>query len=549
MSSNESGLPLGIAAIAVRKSALLSGIPPHSGGGTIRLIAPGWVIWANGPDRYEAGIPTIINVVAFTKALQLMMKYGPDIFKIHKNQKLNVAEMIRQDELDTFSGQDLLDHLSRSVIGISIPVPTTGGLKPFINLDNSASTPSFRSSWQVARKAWELDESKFGIVVNEVMSICSEFLDAPFSAYDIIFTSNITEAVNIAAENLFRSTTNNNDTVIISSLLEHSSNDLLWRFLSKSQLIRLCIDSEGFLDLDQMERLLADYNIKLLFGKKRIRLVTISGASNVLGTYNDLGRISEIAHKYWALLLVDAAQLVAHREVSIQESDIDLLAFSAHKMYAPFGSGALVFKREIISFNRSGSEKIKSPGEMNTSGIAAMGKSIVLLQRAGMDLISEKEQALVAKALTGLSTIPGIIIYGSTDINSSRFSAKGSVIAFSVKNSWPNKLAPKLAERGAIGVRFGCHCAHILVKHLVGVTPSLEKFQRIMLTILPKVSLPGIVRISFGLGNTGDKIDRFLLTMKKILSEPDKKSKSIKGQLEEYINNATVRAFDPVPDN
>jgi len=392
--------------------------------------------------------------------------------------------------------------------------------------------------------AWELDESEYNEVVNETRSVSFEFLDAPPSVYDLIFTSNTTEAINLAAENLSQVPDDGTESVILSSLLEHSSNDLPWRYLLKCQMIRLKIDNDGFIDVGQMERLLADYNEKLLFGRKRIRLIAVSGASNVLGTYNDLTMISYTAHKYGAMLLVDAAQLIAHRSISMTGSGIDFLAFSAHKMYAPFGSGGLILKRDLINFSKSVLAKIKAAGEMNIAGIAAMGKSMVLLQRAGMDLIGDKERALITRALEGLSAITGITLFGINDINSPQFSRKGSVIAFSLKNPWPHKLAHMLAGRGGIGVRFGCHCAHILVKHLVGVTPSLEKFQRILLTLFPKLSLPGIVRISFGIGNSVEDVDRFILTLKSIVTDPAYDHKKVRGLIDEYIRIATLKVYN-----
>jgi selenocysteine lyase/cysteine desulfurase len=108
---------------------------------------------------------------------------------------------------------------------------------------------------------------------------------------------------------------------------------------------------------------------------------------------------------------VDAVQLVAHRKVDMADCNIDYLVFSAHKVYAPFGSGALVARKGLLNFNTSEIELIRSSGEENTAGIAALGKALVLLLRIGIDLIMEEEQTLTVRVLRGLAQIPGVKTY------------------------------------------------------------------------------------------------------------------------------------------
>ena len=135
--------------------------------------------------------------------------------------------------------------------------------------------------------------------------------------------------------------------------------------------------------------------------------MALSGASNVLGSFNNLDEISLMVHKYGARLLVDAAQLVAHHKVEMDRCSIDYLTFSAHKVYAPFGTGVLVFRRGLLNFNSAELEKIKSSGEENAGGIAALGKALVLIRRIGLDVIREEEQALTGKILNRMSKIEG----------------------------------------------------------------------------------------------------------------------------------------------
>ena len=106
--------------------------------------------------------------------------------------------------------------------------------------------------------------------------------------YEVIFTSNTTEAINIAADNLRRVSETDSKQVVLNTLLEHSSNDLPWRMISDSSVVRLSINPDGFIDLHELENLLISYNRENNRENQRIRLVAVSGASNVLGACNDL---------------------------------------------------------------------------------------------------------------------------------------------------------------------------------------------------------------------------------------------------------------------
>jgi selenocysteine lyase/cysteine desulfurase len=307
---------------------------------------------------------------------------------------------------------------------------------------------------------------------------------------------------------------------VVNTLLEHNSNELPWRTLPGFSLVRLPVDAEGFVDLSELETLLRAYNQQGQHGKKRIQLVAISGASNVLGVFNPLAEISRIVHRYGARLLVDAAQLVAHRQVGVEACGIDYLAFSAHKVYAPFGSGVLLVRKGLLNFSPAELELIQSSGEENVGGIAALGKALVLLQRIGLDLVQEEEQALTGRALRGLAQIPGLEIFGIKDPGSPQFAQKGGVIVFRLGGLMANQVARELAERGGIGVRYGCHCAHMLIKHLLNIHPLLELLQGLIVTLFPQVALPGLTRVSLGLENSAEDIDTLLHVLGQIARQP-----------------------------
>lgn len=538
------GLPLGIRAVAVRRNGLPGEVPLLSGGGTAKLISRSWVVSHKGAEKFEAGTPSILNIIAFARALQLTGKYGDDIFLKSKDVEVSGNFLYNENALPEYSGNDLLEKLRNSIIGLHTEVPTIEGFRPYINLDYSASTPAFKQAWEVARKILHQPVSGNHEFIMEVSSICSSFFNAPKEDYDVIFTSNTTEGISIAAESLRNYPGNDTEPVLLTTILEHSSNDLPWRAVPGLKIIRISIDNSGLIDHRALEDLLINYNEKHLSGKKRIVLVTMTGASNVLGIQNDIREISRITHKYGARILVDAAQMAAHRRIDMAKWGIDFLAFSSHKMYAPFGSGALIAGKDQLHFDPQHMELIRSSGEENLVGIAALGKSLLLLQQIGIDLIREEEQNLTGLALKELNRIPGVKIFGVQNTDSPEFKNKGGVIAFTMKNKWPHKLAPALAERGGIGTRFGCHCAHILVKHMVGVGPFLENLQRIMATVFPNLTFPGVARISIGLGTTRDDILYLAEILRKIASEPEVPAKGIKQRIDELVQDISMKVFN-----
>jgi selenocysteine lyase/cysteine desulfurase len=516
VSCTDIGLPLGVRALAVKRKALPGGAPFQSGGGTTKLISRDWVIWADGPDKFEAGTPAVINIIAFAKALSLVKQSGKDLFAGYTAEKLTAGEILNHDDLENYSGPELLDKLRQTLIGRSVLVPTTEGERPFINLDNSASTPTFTPVWNAFRQAWRQTEQVKQEIIGKVKSVCAAALNAPLADFDVIFTSNTTEAINLAAESLSHEPDDGYEPVVLSTISEHSSNDLPWRMVPDCTLIRLPVNTEGFVNLNELETQLNSYNKQNKSGKKRIRLVAVTGASNVLGLCNNLKGIGRIVHQYGARLLVDAAQLVAHSKIDVEACGIDFLAFSAHKVYAPFGCGVLVARKGLLNFNAAEMELIRSSGEENAGGIAALGKVLLILQRIGMEVIRKEEQVLTARALRGMKKISGLRIYGLNDPESSRFQHKIGVIVFELKSKMPARVAGQMALQGGIGVRYGCHCAHIIIKHLLHISPFIERVQRGIQTLFPKLKLQGLVRVSIGIGNSEEDIDRMIAVLDKI---------------------------------
>ena len=174
VSSQDLGLRLGVRALAVVRRAFHGGAPVEPGGGTARLVAPGWIIWAKTPDRFEAGTPAIVNVIAFAKALQLARQYGAEVFADG-----HPAAVLERSDLEQNSGRVLLHALRQTLIGRGVLVPTVKGEQAYINLDNGASTPTFAPIWEAAWRGWCAPVPAGHEIADEVKSICGDVLGAP----------------------------------------------------------------------------------------------------------------------------------------------------------------------------------------------------------------------------------------------------------------------------------------------------------------------------------------------------------------------------------
>ena len=541
LSSYSIGLPIGLRVLVVQKKDLPKGIPKQMGGGTIKLVSTNSLVLADIPERFETGTPSVVNAIIFAVALTIIGKSRSNPFQLNDDQKesSHFDKILNFDRFINLSGKELLDALRQTMVGKNVRIPVENGEKHFVNFDNAASTPSFLPVWETVCQTWRQPAYRHKNIVNEVKNICAKFLNAPLQIYDVIFCANTTEAINIAARNFIKSSNKKIQSVVLNTWLEHHSNELPWRFSSNTKLIRLNVSNDGIINVNELEKILCEYNELHKHGMQRINLVAVSGASNVLGTFNDIHTISRIAHKYNAQILADGAQLVAHRKIDMLADDIDFLAFSGHKIYAPFGSGALIAKKELMNFKPDELNEIKTSGEENVVGIAAMGKAMVLLQRIGMEAIQTEEQNLTRYALHELSKIKGITIYGINDANSPQMKNKGTIISFKLHGVPHNLVAKELAELAGIGVRSGCFCAHLMVKQLMGISPFRGKLAEVLLKYFPTIdtnTLPGIVRISFGLENDEQEIDQFINAIKKIAAQP----RSAYSQFVAFMNNGQL---------
>lgn len=443
-----------------------------------------------------------------------------------------------------------VENIRNYIAGYYRKVPLLGGeMRRYINFDNAASTPALAP---VLEKVSEFMEWYSSIhrgngfksqlcshFYDTARQIVADFVGVEADSHAIIFGKNTTEAINKLAHRFPMES----DQVVLVSKMEHHSNDLPWR--ATGQVVYVEVLPDGRLDE-------TDFIRKLVLHKGKVALAALTGASNVTGWVNDINRLAEIAHEHQTKILIDAAQLAPHRSINMKPQNdpghIDFLAFSAHKMYAPFGSGVLIGDKEF--FERGDPEYVgggtvdivsldhaywtdapekEEAGTPNTVGVIALAKVLLILQEIGMDALAAHEKKLTQYMLQRLQEVPDAQIYGSADpeVVENRL----GVISFNIRELPHALTAAILNYESGIGVRNGCFCAHPYIKILMGVTQqeSLRLEQEILKG--DRSNLPGAVRASFGIYNTTGEIDVFIEKLKNIANgtyqgnyQPDRKS-------------------------
>ncbi len=450
-----------------------------------------------------------------------------------------------------------IHNVRQHIVGIDAQVPLLDGTqRTYVNLDNAASTPSLRPvldtvnefmTWyssvhrgtgfksQVSTHAYE-----------QAHSIVCDFVGADPQTHTVIFGKNSTEALNKLARRLPLV----EGDVILTTLMEHHSNDLPWRAVTHIEHVN--VNREGALDEAHLDHLLDKY-------AGRVRLVAVTGASNVSGYINPVHRIAAKAHAAGAEILVDAAQLAPHRAVNMRPSDdpghIDYLALSAHKMYAPFGTGALVGRREVFlqgdpdvvgggtveivtvdDVTWAGLPDKEEAGSPNVVGAVALARAMLCLQEIGMEALAEHEAQLTARLLKKLAHLNdrGVRVLGITD--PARAAEKVGVVPFHIEGMSHYLAAAILSAEGGIGVRNGCFCAHPYILKLLEVAPNQAQMHRQEVINGVKAHLPGLVRISFGCYNTEDEIDWLVQVLEK----------TVRGEYRgKYVQDPVSGAFWP----
>jgi cysteine desulfurase/selenocysteine lyase len=318
---------------------------------------------------------------------------------------------------------------------------------------------------------------------------------------EIIFVRGTTEAINLVAYAWGRVHVKKDD-IIVTTEYEHHSNIVPWQLLTQekgAKLEYIGMDDNGELILEDLDRYLATGKVKL---------VTFSLMSNVLGTITDAQKIITKCKDHGVFVLVDGAQAVPHMPVDIEKLGCDFFAFSGHKMLGPTGIGVLWAKKSVLqtmSPFHGGGDMIREvhkyettwndlpykfeAGTPNIADVVGFGAAIDYLTNLGMDKIREHEIELTKYAIEKLSSVPGLQIYGTKEI-----SKRGGVISFNFADVHPHDVAQIIDEEG-IAVRSGHHCAQVLMERLNVAATS---------------------RASFYIYNTKEEVDALVNSLEKV---------------------------------
>lgn len=328
-----------------------------------------------------------------------------------------------------------------------------------------------------------------------------------------IFCRNTTDAINHLAYRLRLERTD----VVATTVVEHHANLLPWSRYAQTR--HVDVGREGAFDVDDV--------IAVLDMDPRPRLLAITAASNVTGWLPPITEILAAAHDRGVEVALDAAQLAPHRPMP---GGADYVAWSGHKMYAPFGIGVLAGKRSTFAagdpFLHGGGAvamvsldevawaeppEREEAGSPNVVGAVALHAAMDTLSKIGWESITEHEEALAVSLRRGLAAIPGVELLGP-----SLDTPTLAVAAFNIADQHHALVAARLATEFAIGVRHGCFCAHPYLGRLLGLDES--QWARFRAEVLEgdRSRIPGAVRASCGISTTLEDVDQLLAAVRTI---------------------------------
>jgi selenocysteine lyase/cysteine desulfurase len=398
------------------------------------------------------------------------------------------------------------------LIGSDVEVPCADGHpRRYVNLDYAASTPVLAAVWETVEAfvPWYSSVHRGTGAKSQVSTAAYEHAREVVAGFvggegaSVVFVRNTTEGINVLATALPAGTK------VLSTPVEHHANMLPWR---RHDLRLLPFTSSADELLEAAERQLDG-----------IDLLAVTGASNVTGEVWPLRELAALAHAHGAQLFVDAAQLAPHRAIDMTGAEIDHLALSGHKLYAPFGAGALISRAPLSGeplLHGGGAIKLVTlddviwadapdryeAGSPNVIGAVAFAAACETLTALGMDAIADRERALSTHLRERLATIPGVTQLALWPGHEDRV----GVASFTLEGHRAEDLAVRLSADYAIGVRHGCFCAHPLITRLLGVPEAEARRLHAELRAGREPDLPGAVRASIGLGTTLDDIDALI---------------------------------------
>lgn len=330
--------------------------------------------------------------------------------------------------------------------------------------------------------------------IDNTRNLVKEFINAKRKD-EIIFTSNATDSLNLIVNGYFKYYLKDGDEVILNKA-EHASNILPWLILKKEKNITI-----------KYAHMNEDYSLTLENIKREVtsktKVIALAEVTNVIGDVRDIESIAKYAHSKGILVVVDASQSAPHKKIDVTKTDVDFLAFSAHKMLGPTGVGIMYAKYELLEkmkpvkygggmneiYNEEGLKLVEIPyrfeaGTPNISGIIAFSESIKFLNKVGMDNIVLKEKHLKRYLITELKKIPYIKIYNEK-------SASG-IVLINIDGITSGDLGLYLNTKN-ICVRSGKHCTKMLQD---------------------ESGFSDTVRISLYFYNSYEEIDKLILALK-----------------------------------
>ncbi len=411
------------------------------------------------------------------------------------------------------------------VLGRDVTVPlVTGGEITYAALDYAASAPALQRVWDdvaayapyygsVHRGAGYLSQLSTDLFENARRTV-AEFLDCR-TGDQVLFTRSTTDSLNLLAAAL------PDDCEVFVFETEHHASLLPWRGARVT-----CLDAPDSprRAVTALERALAD---RAPYGPA---LVCVTGASNVTGELWPVRELAAAAHAHGARIVLDAAQLAPHHAVSVRDLDVDWVAFSGHKLYAPFGSGVLAGRADWLRAAEpylaggGASRKVTrgtdggvdvewhegaarhEAGSPNVIGAYAIASACKALTEAGFEGLAEREEALVRAVREGLADVPEVRFLSLFGDDAPRV----GVLSFVVEGWTSSHFAAALSAEYGIGVRDGLFCAHPLVRRLLGGEAGGRDGCG---------AADNAIRVSFGAGTPDEHVERFVRAVRELVRD------------------------------
>ncbi|MFH8555304.1 aminotransferase class V-fold PLP-dependent enzyme [Streptomyces celluloflavus] len=437
------------------------------------------------------------------------------------------------------------------VLGRDVRVPlVTGGEVDYAALDYAASAPALQRVWDdvaayapyygsVHRGAGYLSQLSTDLFENSRRTI-ADFLGCRpdgDAGDQVVFTRSTTDSLNLLAAALPQ------DTEVFVFETEHHASLLPWE--------RRADTVVTYLDAPRTPRQAVDILAAALAGREPAAgtepgtgrpagpaLVCVTGASNVTGELWPVRELAAVAHAHGARIVLDAAQLAPHHPIDIRDLDVDWVAFSGHKLYAPFGAGVLAGRADwlqgaepylagggasrTVARRTDGGVDVDwhttaarhEAGSPNVIGAYSIAAACQALTEAGFDELVAREQRLIARVRAGLATVPEVRVLSLFGDDAPRV----GVLSFVVEGWNSSHFAAALSAEYGIGVRDGLFCAHPLVRTLLG-SESDEPGECGAPEAVPGEKSLNAIRVSFGAGTPDEHIERFVRAVRELVAD------------------------------